>query len=671
MPEQLQNTYLAMVSSLKSMKDYYKDNPSADLRKGIKELEARLNAIDEQFNSLSVETYEVSPEAFPKDSGLGAEIDYFDQLKHDFVFFCQEMLLIKYRPGVNPKFPKGGSGPLILSPAQVMIAAVLMEALANDVFLSLVILKARQLGITTVLEAFVLFLLVTTRDRHYMLIIDKDDHMVTKRQQMIDWIEACHNKYPDLFPEIVKREGRVIFLSNGCQLHFESAQSGNPGTSEMLHILHMSEKAKWVAGRAASVDQSVAPAVPRQGGYFIFDESTPLALDEFYRKFIRAKRGESEDIPIFLPWFLSPEYAVYDPLYSPDDTDTELQDSYFDEILNKEVLLTESQYQIRYNLTNAQMAWRRHAIKTDFKGKRREFDKEYPTTPEHAWRSSVAGFYPNDLRMKMRAFKRAPSWVGHITCKNPDVERPDFYATYRPQFVDDSVNGTVKIFSRPMSGRTYYVGGDVAEGKIIIDEDNQPDRDSTVFRVKDEEGNLCAFFESKEPAEHCWLPLLLLSLYYNEAYINVELNGPGKTLWAFFKITSYPNLMVQPGEGPLDGRVWTRVTQANRLTILTTHRGSVISNPACCPDDEFQDQTEYFGQKPGSRVAAPQGMGRHDDHIFADAHAESCRLWHMGFDIRRPVVEDPMPKEEEKPFEGYKLRDLFDPQDEEWENPWA
>lgn len=595
--------------------------------------------------------------------------DYILRLKYDFMFFCSEMLTIKYRPGVGNTGTLT-SGPFNPSFAQRQVAAVLMRGLTEDCYISLVVLKARQLGITTVLEAFFLWLLLTRKNFHYMLIIDKDDHMYTKRDIMVTWVLECHARFPDHFPEIKKREGRVIFLTNGSQLHFESAQAGNPGTSEMLHALHTSEQTKWPAGRAATVDQSVAPSVPKQGGYFVVHESTPLGIDEFYRKFQRAARKESSDLPIFLAWFLSEEYCeTVDYRFKYLNDDTELQDTYFDELSNRELTLTEEQYGTRFRLSAGQILWRRNKIKSDFKGKRSEFDKEFPTTPEHAWRGSLVGFYPNDLRMRMQQFIRAPIWVGHISCVLPDVERPRAYDSYRLSWIDDAACPTVRLWERPIPNITYYVGGDVAEGKILIDDEQQPARDSTVFRVKDESGHTVATFSSQEPAEHCWLPLVLLAIYYNLAWTNVELNGPGKTLWAFFKLTRYPHNLIQPGDLALDDLVWTRVTQANRLNILTQHRALLLANPAVCPDASFQEQAGYFGQKPGSKVAAPQGQGRHDDDIFADAHAEHCRLWHRGsVVVRAPIVEDPLPLPERE--EGLMLNDLYDPYDKDWEPPW-
>lgn len=582
---------------------------------------------------------------------------YIQRLRHDFIFFCQEALTIKYRPGITKSDLT--RGPLILSRAQLMVAAILLSGLTEDIFISAIILKARQLGITTVLEAFNLWQLMTVDGFHYMLIIDKDDHMYTKRDIMVEWINEVHTRFPDEFPSIKKREGRVIFLTNGSQLHFESAQAGNPGTSEMMRSLHLSEQTKWPAGRAASVGQSVVPAIPKKGGYFVINESTPLGVDDFYRQYQRAARRQSNDLPIFLPWYLSEEYYVSpDVFFSFKNDDTELQDVFFDESVNREVTLNEEQYALRYRLTKGQVLWRRDKIKTDFKGKRSEFDKEYPTTAEHAWRGSMAGFFPNELRMRLASFRRPPLWQGHVSCYNPDVERPRGFSEYTPTFVEDTVSPTVKLYARPIPGSRYYLGGDVAEGKTLLDDENQPDRDSTVFRIVDDDGVLVASFESKEPAEHCWLPMVLLAIYYNLAWVNCEKNGPGKTLWAFFKLTRYPHNLVETGDAPLDDLVWTRVTQANRLTILQMLRALLLGAPHAAPDEEFHTQAEYFGQKPGGRVAAPQGQGRHDDHIFAAAHAETMRLRFRGETIVRAPIVDPIPAPPRP--EGLTLSDLVD-----------
>jgi len=75
----------------------------------------------------------------------------------------------------------------------------------------------------------------------------------------------------------------------------------------------------------------------------------------------------SDYIPIFSPWFWSPEYAVPVPREFSLEGD-------------------EADYQAAYMLSDEQMAWRRMKINGDFRGDVALFDQEYPATSALAFR---------------------------------------------------------------------------------------------------------------------------------------------------------------------------------------------------------------------------------------------------------------------------------------------
>ena len=84
--------------------------------------------------------------------------DHEKRLVADFEYFCRH-LEITYRPGLNPDHPEGGFGPFVLAEGQRKLAALMIDKmLIRKESLRLVILKSRQLGCTTFLLAFWIWL---------------------------------------------------------------------------------------------------------------------------------------------------------------------------------------------------------------------------------------------------------------------------------------------------------------------------------------------------------------------------------------------------------------------------------------------------------------------------------------------------------------------------------
>ena len=99
------------------------------------------------------------------------------------------------------------------------------------------------------------------------------------------------------------------------------------------------------------------------GTEVILESTANGATGEFYRLWRGALEGETEYLPIFLPWFVTPEYHR-DP---PED----FQRS------SEEELLVE-----QHDLNDGQLYWRRLKIA---EGGELKFRQEYPATADEAF----------------------------------------------------------------------------------------------------------------------------------------------------------------------------------------------------------------------------------------------------------------------------------------------
>lgn len=602
----------------------------------------------------------------------------------DFKYFCADTIEIPYRPGMNKDYPDGGYGKFIFTSAQDKLWAVIAHVLFRlHKPLRLIILKSRQLGCTTFLLALWVWLCLTNDHFVVMFIIDKDEHGTTKREMVIGWLDKISRKY-DFFPTLVKREGKILFLSNGSKIIFESAQSPNPGTSEMLRGLHRSESPKWPAHRAQQVEESVTPGLPASKMTLDIDESTAMGIDEFQKKWRRAKTAKPVDgdqltlIPVFLPWYTSEEYQT-EPSATCFDSrgafkylneDDELKDSDVDAEGN-DIMLTEEQYARKHNLSPSQLVWRRNKIKVTFKGNRSSFDQEYPTTDEHAWRSSQASFFSTGLLDRVeKQWVRPPLGIFRIkdTKGHMDHTRPVSWLDVEPALVPDRA-GELKVWELPVPGETYFLGADFAEGKTITSEQGEQDPDWTRYRIKNSYGRTVAGYSSREKPEEAWLSLLLVAVFYNNAWVNGERNSVGNTVLSFFRLTGYNFQVVhhRPADRPIDERTWTQVTTSNRRDMLYQLRASFSADPSrICDEDLLTEMQSFINKMVGGKPHPEAASGHHDDIIFAETHAEFARFWKYGADRMHQEVAVPKPFDDTPLTAGFRLEDC----DLEMDDPW-
>jgi len=164
-----------------------------------------------------------------------------------------------------------------------------------------VILKARQLGISTIVAAYVAWLMVFHRDKNVLVIATKFGtaaNLVKKVKHMIknlpEWIQLG----------TVIIDNRASFeLSNGSQIK-ASSTSADAGRSEALSLLVVDE-----AAHVEGLDELWTGLYPTlsTGGRCI-SLSTPNGVGNWFHKtYVGAEEGNNDFHPTKLPWFLHPD----------------------------------------------------------------------------------------------------------------------------------------------------------------------------------------------------------------------------------------------------------------------------------------------------------------------------------------------------------------------------
>jgi len=164
-----------------------------------------------------------------------------------------------------------------------------------------VILKARQLGISTITAAYICWMLLFYRDKNVLVI-------ATKFQTAANLVKKVKSMMQGLPPWLriadIKIDNRTSFvLTNGSEVK-ASSTSGDAGRSEALSLLVIDE-----AAHVEGLDDLWTGLYPTlsTGGRCIA-LSTPNGIGNWFHKiYVEAEQNVNDFHPISLPWDVHPE----------------------------------------------------------------------------------------------------------------------------------------------------------------------------------------------------------------------------------------------------------------------------------------------------------------------------------------------------------------------------
>jgi hypothetical protein len=163
-----------------------------------------------------------------------------------------------------------------------------------------IVLKSRQLGISTLAAGYSLWMMTFHKDRNILCLSKTQEtarNMVTKVKFMYDnlpsWLKVASEENNKL----------SLRLSNGSQIKAKSSNADS-ARSEAVSLLIIDEAAfiDNVEETWASAQQTLATG----GGAIVL--STPFGTGNwFHQTWVRAEAQENDFLPIKLPWYVHPE----------------------------------------------------------------------------------------------------------------------------------------------------------------------------------------------------------------------------------------------------------------------------------------------------------------------------------------------------------------------------
>ena len=165
-----------------------------------------------------------------------------------------------------------------------------------------IINKSRQLGISTLVSAYSLWLMVFNKDKNILVIATKQDtakNMVTKVRFAYDNLPV----WLRIGTGATENNRLSLRLANGSQIKAVSA-AGDSGRSEAVSLLVIDEAA--FIDNIDTIYTAAKMTLATGGGCIAL--STPNGVGNWFHKtYIAAQKQDNNFLPISLPWTVHPE----------------------------------------------------------------------------------------------------------------------------------------------------------------------------------------------------------------------------------------------------------------------------------------------------------------------------------------------------------------------------
>jgi hypothetical protein len=438
-----------------------------------------------------------------------------------------------------------------------------------------IVLKARQLGITTYVAA-----------RYFIETITQPGTLtvqVAHSEESAEVIFRAVHRFWENLPEPMQKGALTRSRANVRQIVFPRLDSeyrvetadDNAGRGMTIHNLHCSEVSRWPHGGGETLASLRAAVVPE--GEIVLESTANGAAGLFYEEWQNAP--ETGYTQHFFPWW-------YDKSYR-EDVQEEKVLPFTDE--EKELVK-------RHGLSAAQIAWRR----TRWKLLRGLAAQEYAEDAVSCFLAS------GECVFDLLAVEQAAAHAGQPT--------------------ESQENGRLMIWFPPNRGKQwrYIIGVDAAGGGSEGDY-------ACAQVIERTMGLQCAELHGHFPPFELARRVVALGCMYENALVAVERNNHGYGVLAHLKDLRYENLYQQGGQ---EG--WL-TSAASRPAMIENLAAILMSQPELFHSPRLLGEFRTFVRHADGHGAAAEGA--HDDCVMAMAIALAVRREDAGRVSRRGTVE--------------------------------
>ena len=465
----------------------------------------------------------------------------------------------------------------------------------NITDISLLVLKGRQQGFTTVVTAYQLACSMLNRNFQGFTLADKSDNSEAIFQNKAKF---PYSQLPDALKPTEK-------YNNRKQLLFEKLNSSwavdtatkDVGRSRTVNFFHGSECAFWKDG--------ISPIQGALGEAFTKNcikiyESTANGYNDYQKMW-----NSGVHINCFYEWWKTSEYRI------EFRNDTMLHD-FLHEIDTKKGWIWDRLRWLRdeKNLEASQLFW--YWNKYDKYLDKDLIKQEYPCTAHEAFLLSGKNVFDTQIILERLEKLQKPLKVGFFKYDYDGLRITNI------QWVNDK-NGYIKIYQVPNVPRMtkYCIGGDTAgEGSDYF----------TGHVLDAKTGEQVAVLRHQFDADQYTRQMYCLGKYYKDALIGIEANFdsfPIKELQRLHYPKQYTRVAQDTYTGKTEKRYGFKTTSLTRPTIISKLIEIVREHCVTICDKETLEELLTIVRNEKGRIEAPQGG--HDDMMMGLAIAHHIR----------------------------------------------
>ena len=416
-----------------------------------------------------------------------------------FYKFCAELKIETKEEGLK----KMGK----LLGTQTYVMEEIDKGLKDDVHF-FVILKGRQLGITTVSLALDLYWQFTHPGWQGTLVSDTEENRDMFRSTLGMYIDGLPKEYK--IPLVAHNRNQMV-LKNRSRIFYQIAgNKSRLGQGKAITYLHATETASWGNDEGlASLIASLAEKNPQR--LYIF-ESTAQGFNMFHDMYKTAKRARTQRA-IFCGWWRNEYYSV-----GPDSKEYKV---YWDGKLkpDEKEWVKEIKKLYGVEINSRQMAWWRWKMAEGIKDETLMY-QEFPPTEDYAFVMTGTSFFSNS---------RCTDAAKYAKSLDYECYRYAFGQLFQDTECLPSSDrlATLRVWQQPIDTAYYVIGADPAYGSS-----DWADRFCIqVFRVYADGLDQVAEFATSElnTYQFAWVIAHLAGAYKNST-LNLEVNGPGQAV---------------------------------------------------------------------------------------------------------------------------------------------
>lgn len=544
-----------------------------------------------------MDTAQLSPEM--KKKILDISRDFFRYAENNLYIRDKDGNIIKFRP----------------NKAQKKLIDRVLQLLHDGVPVRIIILKARQMGLSTAVEALIYWWVTTHKNITAMIIGHEDASSKNLYTMFKRYYENCnpifqptrkYNTKNDLVfdvDDVTKKKYKDMGLPHpglGSIIKTSTAQNTSAGRSDTVQIIHGSEVGEWTDGE--ELVASLMQTVPFRPNTMIFLESTAKGVGNyFYKEWKAAVKGDSEFEPFFFPWWMHDEYELPGSVVDYTEEEKEIVDlmkeaEYDDAACQRKILFRRMKE--RNFISNPILLY-----------------QEYPSTAREAFLASGRPRF--DIKALSLMEKLSDKHEGESLQYTLQQEKD---RTITP-ILDPGA--PLSIWELPDRIEEYVIGADVAEGVRGGDY-------SVADVIKKKNMKTVAKIRGHMDPDIFGHQLDKLGRFYNNALLGVEINNHGLAVVQRLRDLYYHNLYRR--EKGLDESFEESTSKLGWKTDMRTKPLMIDYLAEAIREGYVIDYDPVFVEEAMSYVVDDNGKtnaeeGSHDDTVIAKAIALQMFEW--------------------------------------------